>query len=283
VEAVDTCRRDHLRRYTVSRRVIVASVLLAVAGFAAAVVLPTRALATSTGASTTGTTTGTTATTTTPTTTTTPRKKPIPIAKSYPAAGPMLARSVPVRVAANPHAHVIRVMHEFRSDFRPQEMFAVEVKTGSDGEPWYHVSIPMRPNGTYGWIPAKTVSLSPTHSQIVVHLNSRTIDIYRFNKHKWHGKVAIGAPGRETPQGHFFVAARFVPYHDTFLGVFAVETSAYSKLTEWPGGGVVGIHGTSEPQLLGQAVSHGCVRVSNLTATKLRAYAPLGTPIWIKK
>jgi lipoprotein-anchoring transpeptidase ErfK/SrfK len=281
VEAVDTCRRYCLRRYAVSRRVIIASVLLAVAGFAAAVVLPTRALATSTGASTTGTTTGTTATTaTTPTTTTTPKT---PVAKSYPAAGPMLVHSVPVRVAANPHAHVIRVMHDFRSDYRPQEMFAVGWKTGTDGVPWYHVSIPMRPNGTYGWIPAKTVSLSPTHSQIVVNLNSRTIDIFRFNKHKWHGKVAIGAPGRETPQGHYFVAARFVPYHDTFLGVFAVETSAYSKLTEWPGGGVVGIHGTSEPQLLGQAVSHGCVRVSNLTATKLKAYAPLGTPIWIKK
>lgn len=267
-----------------SRRVLIASVLLAVAGFAAAVVLPTRALAGGTGTTATGTsTTGTTGTTTTPTTTTTPKKKPIPVVKSFPAAGSLTPNSVPVRVAPNPMAHVIRVMHQFRSDFRPQVMFAVGVRTGSDGEPWYKISIPMRPNGTYGWIPAQTVKLSPMHSQIVVTLNSRTIDIYRFNKHKWHGKVAIGAPGRETPVGHFFVAARFVPYHDTFLGVFAVETSAYSKLTEWPGGGVVGIHGTSLPQLLGQAVSHGCVRVSNLTATKLRAYAPLGTPIWIRK
>ncbi len=259
-----------------SRRVLLASTLLAVAGFAAAVVLPAQALGGGTGTTTTG-------TTVTTTTTTTKTKPPIPVVSAFPAAGGLLVHSVPVRVNPNPRAHVIKVMHEFRSDFRPQEMFAVGVKTGSDGEPWYHVSIPMRPNGTYGWVPAKTVSLSPTHSQIVVHLNSRTIDIYRFNKHKWHAKVAIGAPGRETPQGHFFVAARFVPYHDPFLGVFAVETSAYSKLTEWPGGGVVGIHGTSEPQLLGQAVSHGCVRVSNLTATKLRAYAALGTPIWIKK
>jgi lipoprotein-anchoring transpeptidase ErfK/SrfK len=46
---------------------------------------------------------------------------------------------------------------------------------------------------------------------------------------------------------------------------------------------VVGIHGTNEPQLLGQAVSHGCVRVSNTTARALKRFAPLGTPIWIKK
>jgi lipoprotein-anchoring transpeptidase ErfK/SrfK len=279
VAAVDTRGRYDLRSKFVSRRVLIASVLLATAGFAAAVALPTRALADLAGTST----SGTTAPTTTTTTTTTPQKPPIPVASSFPAAGPMLVSSTPVRKTPDPHGRVIRTMHMFRSDYRPQEIFAVRAATGTDGEPWYRISIPMRPNGTYGWIPARTVSLSPTHSQIVVNLNSRTIDIYRFGKHKWHGKVAIGAPGRETPVGHFYVAARFVPYHDTFLGVFAEETSAYSKLTEWPGGGVVGIHGTSLPQLLGQAVSHGCVRVSNTTALHLKSLAPLGTPIWIKK
>jgi lipoprotein-anchoring transpeptidase ErfK/SrfK len=282
VEVVDTCGRYDLRRYFVSRRVIIASVLVAVAGFSAAIVLPTRALAT--GTTTTGTTTtGTTTTTTTPTTTTNPKPPPYPVASKFPAAGGMLVTSVPVRIAPNPHAHVIKVMHQFRPDYRPQEMFAVGKATGSDGAPWYHISIPMRPNGKYGWIPAKTVSLKPTHSEIVINLNRRVIDIYRFGKHKWHGLVAIGAPGRETPVGHYYVQVRFVPYHDTFLGVFAEETSAYSKLTEWPGGGVVGIHGTSLPQLLGKAVSHGCVRVSNTTARHLRTLAPLGTPIWIKK
>jgi lipoprotein-anchoring transpeptidase ErfK/SrfK len=277
VAAVDTCGRYDLRGNFVSRRVVIASVLLAVAGFSAAVLLPTRALAGGTGTTTTG-TTSTGATTTTQKPPSGPK-----VVSVFPAAGEMLVHSVAVRKTPNPHASVIKVMKAFRPDFRPQEMFAVRKATGSDGEVWYRVSIPMRPNGTYGWIPANTVSLKPTHSQIVVNLNRRTIDLYRFGKHKWHGKVAIGAPGRETPVGHYYVATRFVPYHDTFLGVFAEETSAYSKLTEWPGGGVVGIHGTSLPQLLGKAVSHGCVRVSNTTARRLRALAPLGTPIWIKK
>ena len=84
----------------------------------------------------------------------------------------------------------------------------------------------------------------------------------------------------ETPVGNFYVTARFVP-DNSFLGVFAFETSAYSRLTDWPGGGVVGIHGTSLPQLLGQAVSHGCVRMSNEAASFLRRYVPVGTPIKI--
>jgi len=274
VAPVDTRGRYDLRRNFVSRRVLIASVLFAVAGFSAAVLLPTRALAGGTGTTTTSTTA----------TTTTPKPPPGPkIVSAFPAAGEMVVNSVPVRKAPDPHAAAIKVMKAFRPDFRPQEMFAVRKATGSDGKVWYRISIPMRPNGTYGWIPADTVSLHPTHSQIVISLNRRTIDLYRFGKHKWHGPVAIGAPGRETPVGHYFVATRFVPYHDPFLGVFAEETSAYSKLTEWPGGGVVGIHGTSLPQLLGKAVSHGCVRVSNTTARHLRSLAPLGTPIWIKK
>ena len=93
--------------------------------------------------------------------------------------------------------------------------------------------------------------------------------------------VAVGRPHMETPLGLFYVQWKFVP-HAPILGEYAFETSAYSKLSDWPGGGIVGIHGTYMPWLLGQAVSHGCVRVANATAEKLKRYAPLGTPIWIK-
>ena len=200
----------------------------------------------------------------------------------FPAAGELNVLKVTVRAQPSPSARVIKVMRMFRDDYRIQVILAVSSRTGTDGKPWYRISVPMRPNGTMGWIPAASVGLSPTVSQIVIDRSARTIDVYKGGRRALHAIVAVGAPGMETPLGHFYVAARFVPYQDPFLGVFAVETSAYSKLTEWPGGGVVGIHGTSMPQLLGQAVSHGCVRVSNQTAAALRRLAPLGTPIWIK-
>jgi lipoprotein-anchoring transpeptidase ErfK/SrfK len=84
----------------------------------------------------------------------------------------------------------------------------------------------------------------------------------------------------ETPRGLFYVTWKLVP-RAPVLGKFAFETSAYSKLSEWPGGGIVGIHGTYEPHLLGQAVSHGCVRVANRDILRLRARVGLGTPIRI--
>jgi lipoprotein-anchoring transpeptidase ErfK/SrfK len=98
------------------------------------------------------------------------------------------------------------------------------------------------------------------------------------------GKVAVGAPGAETPLGLFYVTWKFDPSIDAnwaILGTYAFETSAYSKLTDWPGGGIVGVHGTPWPELLGQAVSHGCIRLANENIQFLRSRVPLGTPVKI--
>jgi lipoprotein-anchoring transpeptidase ErfK/SrfK len=199
---------------------------------------------------------------------------------SFPAAGELVAVQVAARTSPAPGAGIIRRLHQFRSDYRPQVVLATGQATGADGKTWFHVSLPMRPNGTMGWIPAASVQLQPMHMRIVVHRGLRRIEVFRGTQRVLRAKVAVGAPGRETPLGDFYVTARFHP-DDPFLGVFALETSAYSRLTEWPGGGVVGIHGTSMPWLLGQAVSHGCVRVSNATALALMRLIPLGTPISI--
>jgi lipoprotein-anchoring transpeptidase ErfK/SrfK len=210
------------------------------------------------------------------------RSDSVTVVTKFPAAGELTKNSVIVRRKPALSAAKIKTMTYFRTDYRVQEILAVASVTAPNGTPWYRISVPMRPNGTYGYIPAADVSLTPTVAQIVVDVSSRTIDVYKHDNHVWHGKVAVGAPGMETPLGHYYVAAAFKPVNDPFLGVWALETTAYSKLTDWPGGGVVGIHGTNAPWLLGKAVSHGCVRVSNQTASKLHMLTPVGTPIWIK-
>jgi lipoprotein-anchoring transpeptidase ErfK/SrfK len=138
----------------------------------------------------------------------------------------------------------------------------------------------MRPNNTYGWVSARQLKLHHVANRIVINIDKRRLQVLHGRKVLYTTTVAVGRPGMETPTGHYYVQVRFHP-DDSFLGVFAFETSAYSKLTDWPGGGVVGIHGTSMPQLLGQAVSHGCVRMSNEAALVLKRLVPLGTPITI--
>ncbi len=199
---------------------------------------------------------------------------------SYPAAGEIVTPQVAARMAPDPDARIVSRLRQFRRDYRFQIVLALGQTVGTDGRTWFRVNLPMRPNGMTGWIPAGSVALRPMQTRIVVHRGLRTIAVFRGDQRVLQAKVAVGARGRETPLGDFYVTARFHP-DDPFLGVFALETSAYSKLTEWPGGGVVGIHGTSKPWLLGQAVSHGCVRVSNGVALALKRLAPLGTPISI--
>ena len=51
-------------------------------------------------------------------------------------------------------------------------------------------------------------------------------------------------------------------FDDPVYGPLAFGTNARSPvLTDWPGGGFIGIHGTNQPEILPGRVSHGCVRL----------------------
>lgn len=193
-----------------------------------------------------------------------------------------------VGVLAKPSAGAkrIAVLEQFRPDFRPQYVLALSVvrakKTGAPR--WYRITVPGRPNGRTGWVRASAVELQPVKKRIVIYRGARKFEFWDGDRLLRRGKVAVGKPGAETPTGLFYVTWKFDPRIDpswAVLGDYAFETSAYSKLTDWPGGGIVGVHGTPWPHLLGQAVSHGCVRLHNRDIAFLRPRVPLGTPIKI--
>jgi lipoprotein-anchoring transpeptidase ErfK/SrfK len=200
---------------------------------------------------------------------------------SVPRAGTIVWSQVAVRTKPDLKSARKALLTQFRPDFRPRPVLAVATRYGTNGKPaWYRVSIPGRPNNRTGWVPAASLEVKPIFKEIVIDVSERRLDFRDHGKLVLRTTVAVGAPGMPTPLGLFYVVARYVP-DNSFLGVFAFETSAYSSLSDWPGGGIVGIHGTSLPQLLGQAVSHGCVRVANEAILKLRQMVPVGTPIRI--
>ena len=100
----------------------------------------------------------------------------------------------------------------------------------------------------------------------------------------WTSRVGIGAPGTVTPRGSFWIRERLSNLGGSpVYGPWAFGTSAYSEtLTDWPGGGVVGIHGTDQPELIPGRPSHGCVRVPNARIKRLAKLMPVGTPISIR-
>jgi lipoprotein-anchoring transpeptidase ErfK/SrfK len=211
-------------------------------------------------------------------------------------AGTINVSSLLVRKAPDAHSSVIARMSDFRpQDYRPRYILAVDktmtkpakqVKgrkaaavTATSKPAWYKITVPGRPNGRVGWVQAKDVSIRPMPWQVVVFRGSRMFQLWKGTKLVRTGRVAVGRPGMETPLGLFYVTVRFKPISEPFLGAFAFELSGYSKLSDWPGGGVIGLHGWNDPSVIGSAVSHGCIRITNENAAFLRDRLPLGAPI----
>jgi lipoprotein-anchoring transpeptidase ErfK/SrfK len=196
--------------------------------------------------------------------------------------GPLTWQSVAVRSAPRRAARVITTFTQFREHFQPRVVLALETRRDRDGNPaWYRVEIPGRPNGRSGWIPAAAAELKPVNRWLVIYRGARKFELYVDGRLRRTGPIAVGARGMETPIGLFYVQTSFVPTQYPILGAYAFETSGYSKLSDWPGGGVVGVHGTDTPWLIGQAVSHGCVRLRNSDIVALRRYVRPGTPVKI--
>lgn len=200
---------------------------------------------------------------------------------TVPASGFLEPAKVTVRAQPSTSSRAVARLSQFEVDYRLRVILALDVELNANGRAgWYEISLPGRPNGRTGWVPAAAVSLTPVYKEILIDRSARTLELRDHGRLLLHTTVAVGAPGMETPLGTFYIVWGFRP-PDPFLGTWAFATSAYSRLSEWPGGGIVGIHGTSAPQFLGQAVSHGCVRVSNSAVLVLKRYVRPGTPIRI--
>jgi lipoprotein-anchoring transpeptidase ErfK/SrfK len=153
--------------------------------------------------------------------------------------------------------------------------------TKADGV-WYRVRLTSRPNDASGWIPAQAVRVTRTPWRIVVSLSTRRLELRRAGRTVGAWKVAVGTPANPTPTGSFALSEIVKQKNPGgFFGTYILTLTAHSlNLSEFDGGdGRVALHGTSQPQLLGQAVSHGCVRLANPVATRIARTVPAGSPV----
>jgi lipoprotein-anchoring transpeptidase ErfK/SrfK len=148
---------------------------------------------------------------------------------------------------------------------------------------WYRVQLPVKPNGTTGWVRASALELQTVRARVVVDLSQRRLTLYRSGRRAWSAAVAVGSPSTPTPTGRYYVNQRLVPYdRNGPYGPGAIGISAFSNvLTGWAQGGPVAIHGTDEPWSIGHPVSNGCIRLPNATLERLWPLAVAGTPVII--
>lgn len=149
---------------------------------------------------------------------------------------------------------------------------------------WFHVALPTRPNGSTGWVKAGDVNVRQNDVSVTVDLTARTVRVFKGDKVAIESPIAIGAADTATPAGDFYVTDFLqTPDAKGAYGPFAFGLSGHSDtLTEFAGGdGQIGIHGTNDPSSIGQAVSHGCVRLPNDVITLLANTVTLGTPVHV--
>jgi lipoprotein-anchoring transpeptidase ErfK/SrfK len=156
--------------------------------------------------------------------------------------------------------------------------------TGADGVRWLQVMLPGRPNSSTGWIAQKGTSKQLTGWHIIVNRAARQVRVYREgHKVKSFGAV-VGKPSTPTPSGQFFVEETLHMTPSEAGGPYALALSARSDaLQEFEGGpGQIALHGLDNlGGTIGQAESHGCVRLSTTSIDWLSTRIGPGTPVTI--
>lgn len=231
-------------------------------------------------------TTATTPTATTPTTATTPKPPPAPAdtvlsnETTFTTWAWMLNPS-PVRRTPSATAPRVGTLHANTEDGFP-EVYIVLRERRVGGKLWAQVRLPMKQVNVTGWVPRSALdSYNKITTELVLNRASERIRLYRAGRQILSVPAGIGTSSTPTPVGHFWIREAFPVENVPDYGPFAFGTSAYGNVTDWPGGGVVGLHGTNEPQLVPGRPSHGCIRVRNDDILRLSRLVPVGTPLLV--
>jgi L,D-transpeptidase ErfK/SrfK len=142
--------------------------------------------------------------------------------------------------------------------------------------------------------PAPTTAITAPPSpvpttKLVVDLSDRRVDLYQQDKLKASYPVAVGQEGWETPIGDFKIfqmhknpiwrhpitQATIPPGPDNPLGKRWIGFWADDTM-------VIGFHGTNQEELVGEAISHGCLRMKNADITALYRQVSLGSIVEVR-
>jgi hypothetical protein len=196
---------------------------------------------------------------------------------------PVLRRTV-VRAQPKASARIVTTLDTKTTDSETQNLVLIlqEAQTSAT-QTWYRVRLPILPNNSVGWVQPGTLGqLYKVNTHLYVDRAHFTATLKRNGKVVFKSTVGVGRSIWPTPRGEFYIRSKLTNFNDPFYGPIAFGTSAKSAtLTDWPGGGFVGVHGTNQPEILPGRVSHGCVRMPNASIVKLARLMPVGTPLTI--
>jgi hypothetical protein len=189
-----------------------------------------------------------------------------------------------VRVRPDATARVVATLDTRTPEGTSNLVLVLDRARGPRRGLWVRVRLPVLPNNSTGWVRRDVLGVYTTvRTRLRIDLARFSATLFTEGRKVFRAPIGVGKPESPTPRGWFYVRSRLVRYRSSFYGPLAFGTSARSTaLTEWPGGGFIGIHGTSRPELLPGRVSHGCIRMRNADIVRLGRLMPVGTPVTIE-
>jgi len=128
-----------------------------------------------------------------------------------------------------------------------------------------------------------------TDLKLIVILSKRRVYVHRGDRVLASYPIAVGKSGWETPTGTFAVFEKELnPIFKSFKSGTVIPPGSDNPLGVrwigiWSDGKTrLGFHGTNQAELIGQAVSHGCIRMYNKDVVSLFETVEVGTPVLIK-
>lgn len=193
-------------------------------------------------------------------------------------------RPVAARTAPSWSAPGVRVVAPKTPEGATNLVRALSQRYVGHGDTWVRIRLATLPNGMTAWVPRQALGdFHLVRTSLVVDRARLTISLFRNGHPVFRAPVGVGQPQWPTPRGQFYVRERLAGFGDPFYGPIAFGTSGRStQLTDWPGGGYIGIHGTDAPQLIPGRISHGCIRLRNDDIVRLSRMLPLGTPLTVR-
>ena len=145
--------------------------------------------------------------------------------------------------------------------------------------------------------PAPAVATPHDSTHVVIRLKERRLELVTDDPAapRESFPIAVGRKGHETPTGRFQVEEMVVG--PEYLKIDPKDRTRVLKRfppgpnnplgERWIGfahgdGWTVGMHGTPNPELLGQAVSGGCIRMRNADVIRVYDRVRLGTPVIVQ-
>ncbi|BAQ64767.1 L,D-transpeptidase [Geminocystis sp. NIES-3709] len=144
---------------------------------------------------------------------------------------------------------------------------------------------PLKNANAYLYLPDEVINI-----KVVLRLGAKQVQVYEQDQLVASYPVAVGKKGWETPQGQFQIIQMIEnpSWENPWTGKISPPGPNNPLGERWIGfwsddKNFIGFHGTSGEHLIGQAVSHGCVRMKNSDIKELFKLVSLGIPVTVVK